>query len=169
MNSDSNNSMPSVYLIKRVAEQYRLYLGQFSTLQGFRLLNPECSLQITEFTEGTTAPEESLERVRGLRTVAGAVKFFSNEANHIEMIDMSCLVDEKTSLSTHDDGECHFLFPDVDMLTGVLRQCVPPEGLDQLLSQLRSNEGKYLSVDENHAVRAFKSFDEYLACHRRQD
>ncbi len=155
---------PSVYLYKESIGGVELYLGEFSTLQGLSLLEPEAELQLTNlsatcYKEFGWATERDLPKLSNVKAV---IAFLKNEGN-IGIVEFESELPNIGSLSTHDDGECHFRLKSKSLAISILTQVAPEKERDVLINQLLNNQDFYITCDNSGVINKFGSFDDYLA------
>jgi len=97
----------SVYSYEIRAGKHCLYLGDYTTSEGLRLVSPNSQLRIVHmWAEKVHVLPEPLAGPQSLESVARFVDATES------IVDFECLIDSETSFSTHDDSECHFEFLD---------------------------------------------------------
>ena len=155
---------PSVYLYQASEERHTLYLGEFSTLDGLFLLVEDTCLNVVSF--GATdikgngwTTEKDLPK---LSTVS-ELRVFLNRHRDLAIVDFEAELVGIGSISTHDDGECHFSFLDKEMCFIVLERATPQQFSKLLAKALTSNPGSYVTCDIEGRIAKYPNFDQYLA------
>jgi len=150
---------PSVFLVRETDEdpdRHLLYLGEFSTLDGLRLLEP--STRITTFELHQSSEPVPVPAVHD---VAAAIAFLQAE-EHIDMVDFNATLEGVGSLSTHDDGECHFRVRSLDQVRELIEKSAPEKYAESLMAGLLAKPNHYLTLTDGE-ITSFASFDAYLA------
>ncbi len=151
-------SPPSVYLYDFRDGKHCLYFGDYKTSEGLRLA-PVGSQILIRHIYADTMPELP-DHLAGPQSIDTTVGFI--DAIH-SIVDFECEINAGTTLSSHDDCECHFQFVDRDGCENVLRCAVSLTVADTLWIALLENRGKYLTIDDHLVVSTYDTFDDYLA------
>lgn len=151
-------SPPSVYLYDFRDGKHCLYLGDYTTSEGLRLVPVDSQIRVRHIY-ADTIPElpDHLSGPQSIDTTVGCI-----DAIH-SIVDFECAINAGTTLSSHDDCECHFQFVDRDSCEDVLRCAVSPTVADTLWNALLTNRGKYVTIDDRLVVGSYDTFDDYLA------
>ena len=154
---------PSVYLYKKSERGFELYLGDFSTLDGLRCLDPQSEAKITSF--GASGYKKfgwaTENEIPELNTVAEIIEFFKSEGE-IGLIDFTATVQNTGSLHTHDDSECHFILLEKKQILAILKIAAPIEYSGLIFNKLVENPDFYIKFDEFGKMHRYKTFDDYL-------
>jgi hypothetical protein len=155
---------PSVYLYQVSEECHELYLGEFSTLDGLCLFAEAAPLSLVDFgaTDSKGYGWSSAKDLPRLSTV-GELKVFLNRYSDLNLIDFEAELVGIGSISSHDDGECHFSFPDKEKCFAVLERAAPQQFYKLLGSTLMSNPGSYVTCDAEGKIAKYPTFEHYLA------
>jgi len=154
---------PTVYLYKEKDNEFELYLGEFTTLAGLNAIDSKINVELvsvgaSNYHDYGWATEKEFP---DWNSVAEVISFFKNEGE-IGLVDFEIRIGKIGSLSTHDDGECHFWFKDKNDLINVLKTVVPINYRELLISGLFESPGKYIEIDGSGNLKKYHSFDEYL-------
>lgn len=142
-----------------------LCVGGLKTAQGLALFDPAASVEITRF--GATSYEHhgwaTEKELPAFASVEELRQFLEVEGAELGLIDFEVKVDGGVSqLSTHDDGECHFIFADQGSLVATLKRVVPVEYEGLVIDALLKNPGMYITCSDAGILRKYASFDAYL-------
>lgn len=156
---------PNLFKFEDAGQQTSLYASDLSTRDALRMFAPTDSIAITKF--GASNPKTaarnwiSQKDLPLLATVGDVIRFL-DQNDQICLIDFSATIDNGARLSTHDDGEAHFLFSEkahaVDRLYALLGKDALPEHGKAVLS----NPGKYVLLKKGD-VKIFTTFKDFLA------
>jgi hypothetical protein len=147
---------PSVYLYDFREGKYCLYLGDYTTVDGLRLLPVQSQIQIRH-VYAVSVPAVP-ERFTTLQPVKAVCEFLKQIPS---IVDFDCSIAGESTLSSHDDCECHFEFDDAAFCKETLRRAVKAEIADELWKTLLAHPGWYVKVSED-TMLTFRSFDDYL-------
>ncbi len=149
-------------LLCKAAEEIGLYLGEWSTLQGLLLIegNPVVRSVVAH-------PEEDWDewaRISECRDLAELIAFLRNASDRHwgGLIDFEVDLQDFGSLSTHDDGECHFSVRS-EASAKALVQKANPQWTEAIWQSLRENSGAYLSCNDAGKIEVFADFDAYIS------
>ena len=148
---------PSVYLYDFRDGKHHLYLGDYTTSEGLGLAPPNSEVRIRHIYADTVPVLP--DHLAGPQSVETTVQFV--DAVH-SIVDFECSINNGTTLSSHDDCECHFEFPEQGSCEQALRRAVPSELAATLWRELVAHHGKYVTIDEHLVVTRYTTFDEYL-------
>ncbi len=154
---------PTVYLYKEKKNEFELYLGEFSTLDGLKAINEKLRVKLvsigaSNYKKYGWATEKEFP---DWKTVQELRSFFERE-DEFGLIDFEIELIGFGSLSTHDDGECHFRFKEKGALIDVVKTVTDSINRDLILSGLLNNPGMYIEVEKSGKLNKFHSFDQYL-------
>lgn len=82
------------------------------------------------------------------------------------LVDFEAEIEGTGQLSTHDDGECHFVFVGRAALLETLKKVVPAAYEGLLINALLKHPGVYVTCSDAGILRKFTSFDAYLEAER---
>jgi hypothetical protein len=154
---------PSVYLYKEGLNEVELYLGEFSTIQGLSLFNPDTGFELSNF--GATCYKDlgwaTVNDMPSFKTVGDIVTFLKCE-DDIGIVEFESVISGVGSFNTHDDGECHFKLKSKHLALSILRKVVPDKERDVLINYLLNNQNFYITCDDFGGLNKFGSFDDYL-------
>jgi hypothetical protein len=152
-----NMRAPSVYLYDLRDGKHCLYLGDYTTSEGLRLVPTDSQILIRHiYADNTPVLPDHLV---GPQSVDAIGRFVG--ACH-SIVDFECSINSAATLSTHDDCECHFQFPDQDTCEMALRRAVPPRMTDTLWGAMLANRGRYVTINDYLNVATYSTFDDYL-------
>jgi len=144
-------------------ERHELYLGEFTTLDGLCLLAENTRISLVGF--GATDIEGngwmSEKELPELSTV-GELKVFLSRHSKLNIVDFEAELIGIGSISTHDDGECHFSFVDKEMCFVVLERATPKQFYRSLSEALTSSPGWYVTCDTEGKITKYPDFRQYL-------
>ncbi len=154
---------PKVYLLAEKDNKYEIYFGEFSTLDGIKLLNKNLKIKFEEF--GATnykkigfATENDIPK---LESIEELINFLENE-DYIDIINCKIEIVGIGKLSTHDDGECCFTLDSKEMTFDLIKKTAPIVYQDKILSELINNQNKYIIIDSNGNVERYFTFKDYI-------
>jgi hypothetical protein len=158
---------PDLFFFDEGPDGFRLYLAELSTAEGLALFDPTTPIAIVSF--GATSYRNlgwaTEKDIPPLDTV-GAARAFLDAQPALGLIDFEALVEDDASLSSHDDGECHFWFRERSALTAALCAVMPPDDGGRLVHAVLSHPGRYVTLDGTGAIVFYTSFDAYLAARK---
>lgn len=155
---------PSVYLYHVADERHRLYFGELSTLDGLRLIAEDTLFNLIDFGatdikgNGWTS-ERDLPRL----STVGELIVFLNRRSDLNIIDFEADLVGIGSISSHDDGECHFKFVDKETCFVVLERATPTQFSRLLTEAVTSSPGSYVTCDTEGKIAKYPDFRQYLA------
>lgn len=154
---------PTVYLYREKENQFELYLGEFSTLDGLTAINEKLKVQLvsigaSNYKKYGWATEKEFPN---WKTVQEVKSFFEQE-EEFGLIDFEIKLIEFGNLSTHDDGECHFRFKEKTDLINVVKTVSASVSREQIVSGLLNNPGMYIEIENSGTLNKYHSFDQYL-------
>ncbi len=154
---------PSIYLYRETESEFELYLGEFSTLSGLKVINEKLRVQkvsigASNFKKYGWATENEFP---DWKTVKEVKSFFEHQ-EEFGLVDFEIELTGFGYLSTHDDGECHFRFKQKSDLIDVVKTVTEPINRDLILSGLLNNPNMYIKVEKAGKLRRYHSFDQYL-------
>ena len=156
--SAKNMRAPSVYLYDVRDGKHYLYLGDYTTSEGLRLVPVDSQILLRHiYADGAPELPDHFARPQSIDTTVGFIDTIHS------IVDFECAIDAGATLSSHDDCECHFRFVDRDCCENVLRCAVSPKVADTLWNLLLTNHGKYLTIDDRLVVATYDTFEDYLA------
>ncbi len=147
---------PDVYLYELRDGKHCLYFGDYTTAEGLGLAPPDSQIRIRHIYADTVPALP--DHLAGPQSVETTVHFIDTAHS---LVDFECSIDSGTTLSSHDDCECHFEFLDQGSCEKALRCAVPPELADTLWCELLANRGKYVTIDDHLVVTTYSTFDDY--------
>lgn len=154
---------PSVYLYKVSGNQYELYLGGYSTLEGIRLFDKEARIKLHEF--GATNYQRygwaTEKEIPTIETVAELIWFLEKEP-HLGLVTFKAEIISQGSLSSYDDAECHLRLSSKQQLFNIIKHVSPQVYQDKLLAALIQHPEIYLTLDEQGMIHKYHSFEQYL-------
>jgi len=160
------NMSPSVYLYNECADGIKLYLGEFSTIQGLALFDQNSEFHLTCF--GATCYKKfgwaTEKEIPEFSNVMEVVSFLKTEGD-VGIVEFESELPEYGSFSTHDDGECHFKLKSKHQALSILRLVTPLKDRDMIINKLLNNQDFYITCDHDGKVSKYGSFDDYLAKH----
>jgi len=159
-------SLPSVFRFSNAGGVFSFYVGELSTLEGLALFEPDEPVQILEFyTGGSSAGIESAIGMgrfpNAITSVRMATSYFRSNPS-VDLVDFAARIGENVKLSTHDDGECSFVFDNMDAATELMKRCPGLKDRPDLVQFLFENAGRYVSVTPQGETATFPDFDSYV-------
>jgi hypothetical protein len=155
---------PSVYLYNEKDNGYEIYLGECSILDGLSLLAKNQEITITNF--GATLYKDygwaTEVELPSLNNVGEVITFLETEGE-LGIIDFEATLPYLCKFSSHDDGECDFIFESKHDCIVALKSAAPLQYGDMLINQLINNKGLYLSCSSDGVVNKYSSFNEYCS------
>lgn len=153
---------PTLFSIKAIDNTYRLYVAEIiSTSEALAVFSSSEAIEVTEF-------EASLDKGKGwvsakdlppLKSVED-VRNFLDADDHLELIDFTATISGTSKLATHDDGDATFLVSSQDRALEILRALVDQRFLNEVLSAVVNNVGKYIYIPKD-TVKIFNTFAEW--------
>jgi len=148
--------IPNLYLYKETEKGYEFYVNEYSTEMGLSLFDGSTDITITEF--GATQYKKygwaTEKEIPNLSTVREAISFLLSEED-IGLIDFAVELADLGKLSTHDDGECHFIMNNKKQCLRLMKNTILQEYRDE-------NQGQYFSCSSCGVIGQYRTFDEYL-------
>lgn len=140
----------------------RLYMSQISTTQALDFFDPNEPIQIIEFgasVQGGNAwlTAKDLPRLDSI----GALRAYLIANEHLDLVDLSVRMGAHAELSTHDDGEAHFVFPNDEAAFQVVRRVLTSAQATTVIEALVANRGQYVVI-RKAGVCIFQTFEQYL-------
>ncbi|MDW3195002.1 MAG: hypothetical protein R8G66_21700 [Cytophagales bacterium] len=153
---------PSTYLLDKRDGKFILYLGEYSSEQGMLLLPRDLdivnlSLGTTDYKNLSWATESDFPTFR----TSGELSDFLT-SNEVWFLTFEVEFKDYGSLSTHDDGECHFELLNKSDVVELIKMSTPEEHSSLILSKLLELPNKYLTVNSNGELQVYHTFDQYL-------
>lgn len=154
---------PTVYQYRERHNEFELYLGEFSTFDGLNSISEKLKVQLmrvgaSNYKKYGWATEKEFPH---WKTIEDVKSFFEQEGE-FGLIHFEIKLPEFGSLSTHDDGECHFRFKKKSDLIGVVKTVSDSIHHELLLSGLLNNPEMYIVIEKSGTLSTFHSFDQYL-------
>lgn len=154
---------PSLYLLEPQGDAVALYCNGISTLLGLKALDPSDRIKL--ITIGATCYQNF-----GFATEADFSPFnqvqeliaFLHHEGEIGLIDFEVEIIGKGKMSTHYDGECHFIMNSQKDVISILKKLTPDAQSNLIIATLLQNQGIYISIDEHHQLSKYASFDAYI-------
>ena len=153
---------PSTYLLDKRNGKFILYLGEYSSEQGMKLL-PR-NLEIVNILLGTTGYNNlswATESNFPTFATSGELSDFLN-LNEVYFLTFEVDFREYGSLRTHDDGECHFELLNKSDVIDLVKRSAPEQHSDLILAKLLELPNKYLTINPNGELQVYHTFDQYL-------
>jgi len=155
---------PSVYLYNETSIGFEIYFGECSVSEGLSFFHEDTELVITSF--GATLYKKygyATEKELPVLDSVGSIIAFLETEGDIGIIEFEADLPKVGTISSHDDGECHFVLKSRQQCISVLTAAIQPEYSNMLINRLVENQGLYLTCSEKGKVGKYYSFDEYLA------
>lgn len=150
--------IPSVYLYEFRAGKHYLYLGDYSTSEGLRLLSSNSQVRMQHlWGKKVFVLPEPMTSPQSLASVARFVDATES------IVDFECLIDSEVVFSTHDDSECHFEFLDRQGCEEVLRRSVGAHLAEVLWNAMLVHCGRYVTIRDDRTIIVYEKFYDYLA------
>jgi len=148
---------PTVYLYDERDGEYRLYLAEFSTIDGLNQFPNDSPVCIEKLY--TDAPDTT--DFSQIDTVETAIHYLRMLAS-FSLVDFSCKIADVIRLSTHDDAECHFTTNNRTECKRLVLATSPGERCGKLWETLTSNIGQYVALKSAGHIATYEDFDSYL-------
>jgi hypothetical protein len=147
-------------VFKHCADSFRLYLGGLTTIQGLGLFSPnrKCCIEQIYMDSNPQVPANS-DRVQ---TVAAAIDFLTG-LPPAGPFHFQCSIEPGTTLSTHDDCECHIRAADADEIWRVVDAVQPATHAATLRAKLEANPTAYLVCEPDGSIAVYANFDAFRA------
>ncbi len=154
---------PTVYLFREKEDNYELYLGEYSTAQGLLLFDDNQKLVVlsasgSDLNNNDWITEKNFETSKNAKQL---IELLDNNPN-INLIDIEIEIEGFGSLSTHDDGECHFQSTNKDRLISLLEKIITKRDFLPLQITLLEHPNKYVNYHPSGNMLVYSSFDDYL-------
>ena len=154
---------PTVYLYKEKENEFELYLGEFSILDGLKAINEKLKVKLvsigaSNYKKYGWATENEFP---DWKTVQEVKSFFEQE-DEFGLIDFEIELIGYGNLSTHDDGECHFKFKHKRDLIDVVKTLSDSEHIELIVSGLLNNPDMYIEIEKSGKMNKYHSFGQYL-------
>ncbi len=154
---------PTVYLYKENENEFELYLGEFSTLNGLKAISEKLKVKLlsigaSNYKKYGWATENEFP---DWKTVEEVKSFFEQE-DEFGLIDFEIELIGFGNLSTHDDGECHFKFKQKKDLIDVINTVSYSVLIELIVSGLLNNPDMYIEIEKSGKMNKYHSFEQYL-------
>ena len=154
---------PSVYLYRPLKQSFELYLGEYDTLSGLSALDEHLNVKLLSI--GASSYQKygwATEKEFPQWQTVGEVKAFFKQTGEFGLIEFELDLIDFGTLTTHDDGECRFVFKDRKNLIDLVKKVALPIHSDIIVAGILENPGKYIEVSENGELMIYDNFDQYL-------
>lgn len=130
---------------------------------GLSLFDGNTEIKIAEFgaTKYKNHGWATENEIPALNTVKEAISFLCSEED-IGLIDFTAELLGVGTLSTHDDGECHFVLSSKRQCLRLMKDTIIPEVQDKLINKLLENQNQYFAANNSGEIVQYRTFDEYL-------
>lgn len=154
---------PTVYLYKENENEFELYLGEFSTLEGLKAINEKLKVKLVRIGASSykTYGWATKKEFPDWKTVQ-EVKCFFEQEDEFGLIDFEIELIGLGNLSTHDDGECNFRFKKKKDLINAVKAVSNSMNGELIVSGLLNNPGMYIEIENSGKLSTYHSFDQYL-------
>ncbi len=115
------------------------------------------SLGTTDYKNHSWATESDFPTFR----TSGELLEFMN-SNDVLFLTFEVDFKDYGSLSTHDDGECHFELLNKSDTIELIKKSTPEQHSSLILAKLLELPNKYLTVNSNGELQVYHTFDQYL-------
>ena len=154
---------PTLYLYREKENEFELYLGEFSTLNGLNSIGQNIkvklmSIEATIYKNYGWATEKEFP---DWKTVQEVKSFFEQEGE-FGLINFEIELIGFRILSTHDDGECRFRIKKKGDMINIVKTVSESMCQELILSELLNNPGMYLKIGNSGQLNKYHSFDHYL-------
>ncbi|WP_419904995.1 hypothetical protein [Kiloniella sp.] len=137
-------------------------MSELSTQQGLSYFPPETKIEITDF--GAERFKQygwiSNKNLPKITTIQDLFNYFKFEPDLI-LIDFDATIENIGSLSTHDDGESHFIFKSKLDCISILEKALSTIAKNSLKTETLDNPGLYFFCGTDGIINKYKTFDEY--------
>jgi len=137
---------PELYLYRESEKGFEFYVSEFSTVSGLLLFEKKSHISVVRF--GATLYKQygwaTEKEIPVLNTVGEVVEFLLSEES-IGLVDFSAELSGYGELSTHDDGECHFVLNSKEQCLNIMKSTIVPSIRGLLINKLLENQGSYFS------------------------
>ncbi|MFS4416611.1 hypothetical protein [Maribacter sp. 2307ULW6-5] len=153
-----------LYLYRPTERGIELYVNGMATLEGLLVWRPWDTIKITSaaatgYRHYGFATEREFPELKSVE----ALIHFLEEHDDIWLIDLAIEIVGRGTLTTHDDGECHFTLKHKKDAMAVLKKVTPQRETDRIVGTVVKYPGTYVSLDAKRRMRTFASFSDYLA------
>jgi len=153
---------PSVFHFAKEASTFKLYIGEYTTIDGLKAIDGKTAVKVksagaSDFKGHVYANAKDFPE---LNTASETITFLEKE--DVELFDFEIELIGTGTLSTHDDGECHFVFNTMGKALEVLSVVLVKHQLEHLYMKLVSNSLFYGLNTATNNWDTFTSFDAYL-------
>ena len=154
---------PTIYLYREKENEFELYLGEFSTLDGLKSINEKLKIQLvnigaSNYKKYGWATEKEFPDWKTVKEV----KLFFEQEGEFGLINFEIELIGFGNLSTHDDGECHFRFKKKSDLIDVVKNVAYPINRERTVAELLNNPGVYIEIEKSGVMNKYHSFNQYL-------
>lgn len=147
--------------------EFKLYVGGCTTFEGISLLAADDDTAVDVIAAWFESDDEQSELHRRIRSAKTVSELANSLYDCWSLYDFSCTIGndgDSIKLSSHDDGECHFVLPSQDACHRVVLNACPEAHGNRIWEATSSAPGCYACFcEESDEVRVFVSFDDYLA------
>lgn len=153
--------IPTLYMFREKDGKFELSLGEFSTLDGLKVLNEKLKVQLVRI--GASSYKNygwATEKEFPIWKTVKDVKTFFEQEGEFDLIDFEIELIEFGSLSTHDDGECHFVFKERKDLIDLAKTVSKNQQV--IVAEILNNPEMYIEIDSTGKINRYHSFDQYL-------
>jgi len=121
-------------------------------------MTPNPEFGATQYKKHGWATEKEIP---SLNTVGEAISFITSEED-IGLIDFVVELVGFGTLSTHDDGECHFVMSSKEQCLRLMKATILQENRDKLINKLFGNPDQYFAATSSGVIVQYRTFKEYL-------
>jgi hypothetical protein len=153
---------PKVYLLSEKDDAYEVYFGDFSTLDGIKLLDKSLYIKIEEF--GATnykklgfATENDIPQIENIEQ---CIHFLENE--NLDIIECRIKIAGLGRLSTHDDSKCFFIVDSKKMALDLIKKATPILHQEKMAAELIHHQNTYITIDSNGNIERYMSLEDYM-------
>lgn len=152
---------PSCFSLTTTTDgQCSLYLGEVSTIECLQIFEDNSQATLIEFSaNGGDQGWLGKEQMPSQTSILDWRKRLSS--SDFSLIDFTAEICG-ISLSTHDDSEGHFVFPNQESTLKALQELVGQSTTQTVFPVLLSNQGRYITC-QNGRIAIYDTFDSYLA------
>ena len=154
---------PKVARYNKESYYYSLYFGECSTLAGLSFVNSNLTIKILSFgasSDNITGWINELD-IPKIERREDLVSFLNND-DFISLVDCEIELYGLGTLSSHDDGECHFRLNKIHDVRNIITQAFCDSNYQLAVKNLFENAGKYIIDSSTNKPILFQTFDEYL-------
>lgn len=154
---------PTVYLFRVKGTHYELYLGEYSTVQGLLLFdnNEQIAVRSASGSDSTNNDWITEKNFKTLNNTYELIQFL-NDNPTINLIDIEIDIEGFGSLSTHDDGECHFQSSNKNKIIALVEKTITKRDFLPLQISLLEHPNKYVVYNTSGNTLLYSTFDDYL-------